>query len=194
MLQIHAAAGDASTLRWSALELDQRRLSFAEVFALWRSAAEFRSAWVQALRGVAFTAYGWECPPLTNGTLQRGFECVFVDSPQLARSRANAAPFDEHFTPDTAAVGFASLGKDSWLIAPCPEPTADCAHLASFTRTASEAHATEFWRTVGEALGSRLQAAPMWLSTAGLGVAWLHVRMDTRPKYYRHAPYKQPPR
>ncbi len=24
---------------------------------------------------------------------------------------------------------------------------------------------------------------------AGLGVAWLHIRLDDRPKYYRHAPY-----
>ncbi|MGI9175867.1 MAG: DUF6940 family protein [Rhodothermales bacterium] len=24
----------------------------------------------------------------------------------------------------------------------------------------------------------------MWLSTAGGGVSWLHVRLDSRPKYY----------
>ncbi len=30
----------------------------------------------------------------------------------------------------------------------------------------------------------------LWLSTAGLGVDWLHVRIDSRPKYYRHGPYK----
>ncbi|MGB1216866.1 MAG: DUF6940 family protein [Saprospiraceae bacterium] len=31
----------------------------------------------------------------------------------------------------------------------------------------------------------------MWLSTAGLGVYWLHIRMDNRPKYYKHKAYKE---
>jgi hypothetical protein len=30
---------------------------------------------------------------------------------------------------------------------------------------------------------------PIWLSTAGMGVAWLHIRLDERPKYYSHKPY-----
>jgi uncharacterized protein DUF6940 len=29
-----------------------------------------------------------------------------------------------------------------------------------------------------------------WVSTAGMGVPWLHVRLDTRPTYYRHAAYR----
>ena len=32
---------------------------------------------------------------------------------------------------------------------------------------------------------------PTWLSTAGMGVAWLHVRLDQRPKYYAHRPYRE---
>ncbi len=31
---------------------------------------------------------------------------------------------------------------------------------------------------------------PIWLSTAGGGVAWLHVRLDSTPKYYGYAPYR----
>ena len=30
----------------------------------------------------------------------------------------------------------------------------------------------------------------LWVSTSGLGVYWLHVRLDSYPKYYQHAPYK----
>jgi hypothetical protein len=36
----------------------------------------------------------------------------------------------------------------------------------------------------------RLSASPVWLSTSGLGVYWLHVRLDTHPKYYQYQPYK----
>ena len=44
---------------------------------------------------------------------------------------------------------------------------------------------------VGGAVQRRLGTKPVWLSTAGAGVSWLHVRLDDRPKYYGYAPYRQ---
>lgn len=40
---------------------------------------------------------------------------------------------------------------------------------------------------------ARLGVRPVWLSTAGMGVSWLHVRLDARPKYYGFAAYREPP-
>ena len=34
------------------------------------------------------------------------------------------------------------------------------------------------------------QGRPVWLSTEGSGVPWLHVRMDSRPKYYHTREFK----
>lgn len=31
---------------------------------------------------------------------------------------------------------------------------------------------------------------PVWFSTSGMGVPWLHFRLDHRPKYYTFTPYK----
>jgi hypothetical protein len=31
---------------------------------------------------------------------------------------------------------------------------------------------------------------PLWLSTAGGGVDWVHMRLDDQPKYYRHLPWR----
>ena len=31
----------------------------------------------------------------------------------------------------------------------------------------------------------------VWLSTAGDGIAWLHVRLDPSPKYYQHDEYRR---
>ena len=42
----------------------------------------------------------------------------------------------------------------------------------------------------GQAIRENLGPIPRWLSTAGLGVPWLHLRLDTRPKYYQYGPYK----
>jgi hypothetical protein len=191
MLHFDATAIDCNTVQWGALELDHRLLSFGDVAGLWCSNVEFRRAWIQALRGITFASYCWECPPISARDLNRPFECVFIDSPLLTRARADPDPFREHFAPGVDVVGFASLGKDAWLIAPCPQAEVDCTHLARFMATAGEESAVALWRAVGEALRARVAATPLWLSTAGLGVSWLHVRLDSRPKYYRHDPYKR---
>jgi len=43
---------------------------------------------------------------------------------------------------------------------------------------------------VGAALERQLGAQPVWLNTSGLGIYWLHIRLDSSPKYYTHAPYR----
>ena len=126
---------------------------------------------------------------MDDATAGRPFECVFVSSPSLARMGIDRVTFAEHFRPGCDAVTFSSLGGDATLVAPCPENSGNFAHLASFTATASPQRQDALWQSVGEALASRMGPQPLWLSTAGHGVAWLHVRLDSRPKYYRHAPY-----
>jgi len=81
--------------------------------------------------------------------------------------------------------------SDLVLVVPCPiGPPAAYAHLASFLRQAPVEQMHTLWEMVGEAVESRLGAAPVWVSTAGMGVSWLHVRLDDRPKYYGYRPYR----
>ena len=47
-----------------------------------------------------------------------------------------------------------------------------------------------FWKEVAKKVKETMGPANIWLSTSGLGVYWLHVRLDTRPKYYQYAPYR----
>lgn len=75
-----------------------------------------------------------------------------------------------------------------------PSPVADVAaygHLAAFVRLARQDQRDALWRKVGEAMSKRVGARPVWLSTAGAGVSWLHVRLDDRPKYYGFEPYRR---
>ena len=50
---------------------------------------------------------------------------------------------------------------------------------------------TRLWQLVGAAMQRRLNTKPVWLSTAGAGVSWLHVRLDDWPKYYGYTPYRK---
>ncbi|MGD8936776.1 MAG: hypothetical protein PVF07_09870 [Thiogranum sp.] len=176
----------------ASLFADADAMRFADVIREWQDNRAFRAFWTAALRTLPFEAYCFEVPPLTRDTLDRPFECVLVESPALARTAPDPAPFAEHFqhNPGCQAVVFENLGRDAVLVAPCPRGDPQSyTHLAAFVHRAPLSQVGELWRVTAEALETRLGDVPVWLSTAGLGVYWLHIRLDSRPKYYRHRPY-----
>lgn len=168
-------------------------LGYAEVLRYWRDDETFRSFFISLLSDVNFSGYRWETPPITKATAGREFEFVLLDAPGLDRApdlQAFAAQF-RSATDGQSVVAFPNLGNDAVLVVPCPSALAAAyVHLAAFIRNASNAQKHELWRTVGTAMEARLGPSPVWLSTAGMGVAWLHVRLDSRPKYYGFAQYK----
>ena len=153
MWQVDRSSIDVSTESWRLFTQSGQVLAFAEVVQHWRANAEFRSFWNASLREVPFDAYCWECPPITVQSSSRPFECVFVSSPMLARMPPDPEPFSEYFRPDCEVVSFESLGKDAWLVAPCPGGQgSNFSHLASFVATATEAQQSALWSATGEAL------------------------------------------
>ncbi|MEM8892222.1 MAG: hypothetical protein AAGD28_29855, partial [Bacteroidota bacterium] len=121
------------------------------------------------------------------------YEFVLVNSPSLARVSADRNSFAAKFN-EASVVSFKNLGRDASLIVPCPlDAVTDYPHLASFVRTAPEEQIHDFWKEVSMTYEADLGESPKWLSTSGLGVYWLHVRVDSRPKYYTYSPYRQFP-
>jgi hypothetical protein len=167
-------------------------LRFSEVSSSWQSDPQFRTLFNQLLADAPYAAFRWECPPITHLSVDRTFEFAIVDSPEL-ESEADSSAFREHFKTTTEeVVSFPSLNRDSLLIAPYPIANSDVyAHIAAFVRNAPDSQKDALWRLVGKLMEEQVSAAPLWLSTAGAGVPWLHVRMDQRPKYYRHSGYRK---
>jgi hypothetical protein len=176
-----------------AIDLDSSPVSFAEVLRRWQQDADFRSVFLAVLADAPFSAFRWETPPLTTATADRPFEFVLLDSPELATDPDPDA-FAEHFLGATAGgvVAFPNLGNDAILVVPCPNgPLSAYGHLGAFVRQAPEPQKHALWAVVGAAMQRRLGDQPVWLSTAGAGVSWLHVRLDDRPKYYGYRPYRE---
>jgi hypothetical protein len=85
-----------------------------------------------------------------------------------------------------------NLGGDATLIVPREQADVACyPHLAAFVRGAPLTQQHDLLQKTGAALAQRLRDTPIWVSTSGLGVSWLHVRLDSRPKYYTYTPYKR---
>lgn len=177
------------------LKEDGAELRFNAFFARLATDPEFVAWYSELLAGSSFPAFFWEHPPLTSASLDTPLEFVLIDAGALASLPADPAPFRDYFDrePDADVVTFPNLGGDARLIVPAPRvDAANYGHLASFLRGAPSSQVHALWAALASAVLANTGDSPIWLSTAGFGVAWLHVRLDTRPKYYRHRPYKTP--
>ena len=192
----HEQVGQPAGTQLYRLQQDDQTLSFRDVINFWRTNPEFAAFFAQLLAASPYRDFRWETPPLTIASLGQPFEFALHDSPGLAPFPQKAA-----FAPQFAAqpgnepaIAFSNLGGDAILVVPRPLANdATYRHLASFCRGAPAEQQIALWQLVGEQMAERVGDRPVWLSTAGGGVAWLHVRLDDRPKYYRHGPYRQLP-
>jgi hypothetical protein len=149
-----------------------------------------------ALAEVPLSAFAWECRPLSEQNLDAPLEMVAMESPALERAKPDPTPFLPFLrrAAEHAVTSFDNLGGDARLVVPVQAAADPCyTHLAVFVRGAPPGQQQAFWCEVARAVTTRLGEGrgPLWVSTAGLGVSWLHVRLDDRPKYYRYAPFRR---
>jgi hypothetical protein len=141
-----------------------------------------------------FEAFCWETPPLCAGDTGSHFECMVLNEPRLGRFRPDPAAFADRFATDKAdVIAFQNISDDATLIVPRPLPSTDAdayGHLAAFLRRAPRHQVEACFKLLATTLRPTLDAAPRWVSTAGLDVPWLHIRVDSRPTYYRWRPYR----
>jgi len=163
-----------------------------------------------------FDAFRFETKGCSNSNIDtKHFEFVLVNDPYLSTFAefADTQAFSEHFekkddsttttttNPTTAAaVIFSNLGYNAILIVPQPQSDDNVddiesvyGHCANFVRYAPPSQVYKTWKMVATAYLDRIEKKdeePVWLSTAGTGVRWLHFRLDDRPKYYRYQPFK----
>ena len=110
--------------------------------------------------------------------------------------RQNFASFQEHFDKQHghSVCSFNNIGGDATLVTPLPIRTTngflDFKCLSSFVENADHKTQTQLWKVVAIRLSDQLtDGRPRWLSTNGMGVHYLHIRIDSRPKYYSYKVY-----
>ena len=169
-------------------------MTAGDVIAGWRGDAAFRDFFIAELAASVYPAFFWEMPPLTRTALSDPFECSAIRGDVLTRMRAENADFAKHLRGPEPVVAFPNLGGDALLIAPRRISDADCyGHIAAFLRAAPAGQRHELFRVLATEIGKRLAASSerFWLSTSGLGVPWVHLRLDSYPKYYQYRRYAE---
>ena len=165
-------------------------ISFDEVLGVLERDDLFRKKLIETFNAIPFDTYNIEFPPIKIENINRSFEFVAVNSPALIKQKPDSSDFAEHFNKDDLTAIFENLGGDAILISPSQEMDADFGHLRSFLQNARHEKVTDFLIAIAEITESNLKNEPSWLNTSGLGVQWLHFRIDDRPKYYQYAPYR----
>mmetsp|Transcript_16336 Transcript_16336/g.23719 ORF Transcript_16336/g.23719 Transcript_16336/m.23719 type:complete len:216 (-) Transcript_16336:5155-5802(-) len=160
-------------------------------------------------KGVFFETKGVTC----ESSKREFFSFVVLKSPALARiSRPDPDSFAEHFARarraspglPPVAITFENLGRDALLISPMPLAerreysgyfgsgrSPEYAHFP-FLTSAPAPDVSELLRLMAASYLNRLitrGTRNVWLNTSGLGVSWLHVRLDSSPKYYQYRPF-----
>ena len=175
-------------------------LTWQDVLRLWSTSHNFRQCFIQALVQSPFKDFYWECPPVQWNQLESlPFECTLVDAGgAMSGKRASPEAFLDQFSSKPArhsVISFPNQSNDATLIVPKPLPRlafAAYGSLAAFTHNAPLRQQHQLWTQVGKVMQQELEGrnVPIWLSTAGHGVPWLHIRLDGKPKYYRCSQYK----
>lgn len=201
MTVLVARAGPYRVERWGKADVDAYQIFLRNSPLDWPAFARglserpaVRELLTTALRESELDAYFWECSPWRGE--RTSVEFVLVPAPGLAPLTACPDAFSQHFDAD-GVTAFDSLRGDARLVAPCPLGRRDVAvHLAIFVRGGQPAQIDALWTRVGDEIAAwrRQKRGPLWLSTSGVGVPWLHVRLDSRPKYFTHAEYRRDPR
>lgn len=154
------------------------------------------------LRRNSYRAFFFETRPVTALQMaSKTFEFVLVDAPQLAEfasCRPNPWAFAEHFggCSGRSSCVFPNSGGDATLIAPKYQPKVDLAafsHLADFCRCAPADIVMQAWKLAIETyvhLVECQEGRSLWFSTSGMGISWVHFRVDRRPKYYMYPNFR----
>lgn len=173
-------------------------LSWRQVAVDLAAGGDVGGAWTAALASLPYPGAFWECLPASARTVDQPFEAVVLDSAAVGGLRTDARPFRQALRGvDPVGVHtMTNLGGDAVLVVPAGSGSpASHAHLLAFLRGGAPEQIAALWQAVGRAVLARWEErpAPVWVSTSGLGVSWLHLRLDDRPKYYSWAAYRRAP-
>ena len=132
------------------------------------------------------TRFFWETAPLTS--LNSPFKQRFVKAPQLKSLKEDYSAFQSHFknlNPRTSVVSFWNKSGDTRLIVPVPLQGHTYTTLKEFIDTAPRSQRIAFWKKAAKEIKKLVKVSPLWVSTHGLGVPFLHLRISDSPKYFK---------
>ncbi|MCH2085483.1 MAG: hypothetical protein MK226_24080 [Saprospiraceae bacterium] len=176
------------------LKNGEKFLTFKDVFELWTNNPKFVKFYKDQLIKLDYEAFYWEHPAIKKEFLEKKYECILQRSRPLEHLPINESAFKDFIHKNELVTDFLNMGKNAILVVPTKKIDKEIYnHMGKFIRLAEQEQIIEVFKRVGKSILEEIENQKLiWLNTAGLGVVWLHIRMDTRPKYYKTTRYKEP--
>jgi hypothetical protein len=164
-----------------------------EFFELLTISSQFRQTIIDLFANYDCDSVYWEFPPYYANAQHLNAEFTFVNTKGFGKANINA--FVEYFDKSiNEIVVFPNISKDALLISVSDNKNNEYdSHIMNFMKYHPSVETKHnLLKTIGEnMLCHTNNAGPIWLSTSGKGVQWLHVRISTTPKYYKCVAYTQ---
>ena len=203
---------DATTHRYNLYDTNDlgRKLSVSDVMEQFSINHDFCEFFTDLLDASSMSAYFFEMVPFMSSRVDMDstpFEFVLSYARPLAKIKASSADFREQIRDrerNQFVVNFPNLRQDAMLVVPClPSHRTEDAHYGHLRKFVQYAKSNSYryhqqlylWELVAQCVFGMQDKyektpIPIWVSTSGLGVSWLHVRIDIMPKYVNYAPYR----
>ena len=134
-----------------------------------------------------------------NANKDMSYKEEFIENNSLICETHDLDTYKPHFEKNKNknkkyAINFKNFVGDTMLIIPTPRINKNYSNLFYFMINASNTQQEEFWKEVVKQIRLLLKTYTyLWISTHGLGVDYLHVRICTYPKYYENSSLKKLP-
>ena len=163
-------------------------------FIVYAKFERFLKDYISLLRLIDYDEYFWEHPKLNSTSWMSEYEVSIVESKRLNVVKPNPHPFSQYFKGDDVIVTFKNRGGNALLVVPEPDnmSISDFSTISRFIKNADSDLSIKFFKAVFREWHQNFKNDTnySYLSTHGLGVHWLHVRIDKKPKYYHTIDYR----
>lgn len=193
--RLHIFKAQDGSLKYQCFPAGSKRSSsWGDILTLWSNGnVAFIHEFQQALQASHDDVF-WECAPIRHPA--ETFEFVIKDAKGALIKRTSIARQDSEYFDGNSVSSVRDLSSDAVLVSPkrIAGSHSDNAygHLVNFVRHAPQEQQLDLWKEVAKQIGNHFQSSkqPLWVSTDGSRVPWLQVRLDTEPRHYKHAEYR----
>ncbi len=145
----------------------------------------FRSTCTRILQSVSYPDYVWYLCKIEKGYETNPFK--FIVKQTVLDCKEDPKTFDA-VNFDKSMNIIPNLSKNALLLVPkyLQKSRNGCyTSIAKFMRYGPPSQVDDFWKILAEILTYKIDA---WISTHGHGVCYLHLRIDSQPKYLEWVP------